>query len=288
MHEFPAVARLEWPDARLVHFASHGQPASAASDRDLAITDPSSISLALFGAVEAHIETAGKRSDRRIVPGSVTLCGPEPIRWIGASSGSEVEFIEIGASEAVRRDVAGELGVARHFELDDDHGWTDPVVFAIASRFRSAARATAILDDIERDLLLRRLYGRVFAMRFGGRLPPRAGGLDPGRLDRVTEFVEAHLDANLTVGRLAAVAALSPFHFIRAFRLSTGLTPHRYVRGRRLEQARSLIASGALIRDVAARVGYENLGHFRRAYRAHFGSDYASGRRSLGRTGCSD
>ena len=67
--------------------------------------------------------------------------------------------------------------------------------------------------------------------------------------------------------------ALSPFHFVRAFRQSTGLTPHRYVRGRRLERARDLIVSGTLIRDVAARVGYESLSHFHAAYRAHFGAD---------------
>jgi AraC family transcriptional regulator len=279
MHDFPAVARLEWPEARLVHFASRGEPAAAKADPDLAVTDPSSVSLALFGAVEARVEAAGKRSDRRIMPGAVTLCGPEPIRWIDASSKGEVEYIEITASEKVRREVASELRVPHHFELDDDHGWSDPIVFDIASRFRSAARESLAVADIERDILLRRLYGRVFATRFGGRFRIR-GSLDRVRLDRVIDFVEAHLEENLTLGKLAEVAALSPFHFARSFRLSTGLTPHRYVRARRLERARDMIVSGALIRDVAARAGYENLGHFRAAYRAHFGTGYAVERQS--------
>jgi len=287
MHDFPAVARLEWPEARLVHFASRGEPAAAKADPDLAVTDPSSVSLALFGAVEAHVEAAGKRSDRHIMPGAVTLCGPEPIRWIDASSKGEVEYIEITASEKVRREVASELRVPQRFELDDDHGWSDPIVFAIASRFRSAARESLAVADIERDILLRRLYGRVFATRFGGRFRIR-GGLDRVRLDRVIDFVEAHLKENLTLGKLAEVAALSPFHFARSFRLSTGLTPHRYVRARRLERARDMIVSGALIRDVAARAGYKNLGHFREAYRAHFGTGYAVERQSRPRAGCAN
>jgi AraC family transcriptional regulator len=280
---------MAWEEARLVHFASQGSCATKVpSDRDLSVTDPSSISLALLGTFEAAlVETNGRTSQRRIVPGAVMLCGPEPIHWLGGS-GSNVksEFIEITATAALRREIAVELGVASHAELDDDYGWSDPIISAIAARFRSAARRMVPLSDIERDVLMRRLYGRVLTVRFGGREPARGqGGLDRIRLDRVVDFVEAHLEDRLTVGRLATVAALSPFHFVRAFRHSTGLTPHRYVRARRLERARGIIASGALIGDVARRIGYESLSHFRAAYRTHFGTDYearAAGSRRRG------
>ena len=283
MTGYPAVARMDWEEGRLVHFASQGVGATKTpSDRDLSVTDPSSISLALFGAFDTFVETGGRTSRRRIVPGAVTLCGPEPIRWLGGTGRvGKSEFIEITASSALRQEVAAELGVPDYSELDDGHGWSDPVVAAIAARFRSAARHTIALSDIERDTLVRRLYGRVLTVRFGAHEPDRGPrGLDRVRLNRVIAFVEAHLEEPLTVGRLATVAALSPFHFVRAFRRSTGLTPHRYVGARRLERARDLILSGGRVREVARRIGYESLSHFRAAYWAHFGSDYEWSRRS--------
>lgn len=282
MTGYPAAARLEWGEARLVHFASDGEgPTRTPSDRDLAVTDPSSISLALFGAFDTLVEANGKTSRRRIIPGAVTLCGAEPIRWLGGTGcAGRSEFIEIAATAEFRGEVAEELGVAAHADLDDDHGWADPVVSAITARFRSAARRTIFISDLERDVLLRNLYGRVLTVRFGGREPVRGrGGLGRRRLDRVTAFIEAHLEEPLSVRRLAAVAALSPFHFVRAFRQSTGLTPHRYLGARRLEKARDLIVAGARIREAAARIGYDSLSHFRAAYRAHFGTDYEPKRR---------
>lgn len=287
MDAFPIVARMRWGDARLVHFASQGVSAAMlSSGDDLSLTEPSSISLALFGSFDALVEKGGTTSRRGIVQGAVTLCGPEPIRWVGASGATASEFIEITAGEDFRRDVADELGVPHHADLDDDHGWSDPPLSAIAARFRSAVRQAISLSDIERDVLLRCLYARALTVRFGGRHPVRGrGDLDRPRLARVVEFIEAHLDDSLTVRRLAAVAALSPFHFARAFRQSTGLTPHRYVRGRRLERARGLIASGTLVREVAGQIGYESLSHFRAAYRAHFGRHYEADLSSIGRRG---
>jgi AraC family transcriptional regulator len=269
----PAVARITWAHAKLAHYA----PVSGCADAtyrefDPSLTDPSSVSFAFFGGFEAVVATAGVTSRRTIVPGGITLCGPEPIKWLGGTGSGAGDFIEITATRSFRRELAEELGVPDHYDLDYSHGWRDPVVWAIASRFRSAARQTIFLDDLEQDLLLRRLYGRVLERRFGGRDSTRgSGGLDAVRLTRILDFIQDHLNERLTVARLAEAAALSSFHFVRAFQQSVGLTPHKYVRARRLERARELLASGVRPRTVAERTGYESLSHFRGAYRTHFG-----------------
>jgi AraC family transcriptional regulator len=230
-------------------------------------------------------------STRRIIPGNIMLCGGEPLRWLGGTGTGASDYIEITASADFRRDLAEELHVPSHFRLDDLHGWHDPVVWGIATRFRSAARQAIVLDDLERDLLLRRLYARILETRFGGRDASRGhGGLEPSRLNRVVDFIEAHLEDPLTIARLAAVAALSPFHFVRSFGKTFGITPHRYVRARRFELARDMLAAGLTPRIVAQRVGYESFSHFRTAYRAHFGMTYDEdeslrGRRKRGRGG---
>ncbi|RUV28824.1 AraC family transcriptional regulator, partial [Mesorhizobium sp. M1A.T.Ca.IN.004.03.1.1] len=56
----------------------------------------------------------------------------------------------------------------------------------------------------------------------------RAPTVDPKRLQRVFDFIEARIAAEISLHDLAAEACLSPFHFARMFRKATGLTPHRY------------------------------------------------------------
>jgi AraC family transcriptional regulator len=88
----------------------------------------------------------------------------------------------------------------------------------------------------------------------------------------VTQYVESELDGELTLGRLAAVATLSPFHFARAFKATTGLAPHQFVMARRVDRATALLrGSTASVVDIAHAVGLSNVSHFRRVFRAHTG-----------------
>jgi AraC family transcriptional regulator len=86
----------------------------------------------------------------------------------------------------------------------------------------------------------------------------------PGpRLKRVTEFIALHLNQDLTLAQLGAVACMSPFHFARLFKRSTGLPPHRFVVRARIDQARALLAEQRLpIRRVAEVVGFRTVSHF--------------------------
>jgi AraC family transcriptional regulator len=267
-----SVSRLNWADAKVVHWTSVDSANQSGPEDELTSTEPASVSIEFIAHGDAYIQQQGRTRTLKIAPGAITLCGPDRIDWVGTSGSGPGEFIEITASARLRREVAEELQTPASADLDDIHGWRDPVVWAIASRLRSAALRTIHLSDVERDFLLRRLYGHVLDVQFGGRGPARGyGRLDQVRARRVLEFIDANLDGCLTVDSLAQVAALSPFHFVRAFRQSLGLTPHRYVRARRLERARQLLVSGQRARDVAQWIGYESVSHFRTAYYTEFG-----------------
>jgi AraC family transcriptional regulator len=96
-----------------------------------------------------------------------------------------------------------------------------------------------------------------------GRTPRRADGALPWpKLRAVVEYVEGHLDAGLTLGQLAAVAHLSPYHFARQFKAATGLPPHQYVLARRVERAQHLLREGDLsLAEVAAGAGFSDQSH---------------------------
>ncbi|SIO64922.1 transcriptional regulator, AraC family [Singulisphaera sp. GP187] len=95
----------------------------------------------------------------------------------------------------------------------------------------------------------------------GPQMPPRPNGLPNDDLRRVTDHIEGQLDGDLSLGRLAAVAGLSPYHFARLFRVATGTTPHQYVIRRRVERARELLRGGCDIALAAARVGFSGQSH---------------------------
>jgi AraC-like DNA-binding protein len=89
---------------------------------------------------------------------------------------------------------------------------------------------------------------------------------------RAIEYVEAHFsDRSLTIYRLAGAAGLSPYHFMRLFKNTIGLTAHGFVMNTRLKRAQALIADGATLADVAAATGFADQSHLTRHFRRVFG-----------------
>jgi AraC family transcriptional regulator len=98
------------------------------------------------------------------------------------------------------------------------------------------------------------------------RLPERGrdGTLPRAKLRVVVEYVEEHLDAGPSLEQLASVAQLSPYHFARQFKRATGLAPHQYVIGRRVERAKLLLQDGSdlSLAEVAADAGFSDQSQF--------------------------
>jgi AraC-like DNA-binding protein len=106
------------------------------------------------------------------------------------------------------------------------------------------------------------------------------GGLAPGALRRVREFVEQHITDKLRVDELAEIARLSLGHFNRAFRQSTGLSPHRYITERRVAAATDLLCNTTrALAEIALDVGFADQSHFSRTYMAVTGETPSACRR---------
>src|SRR5512145_1066915 len=87
-------------------------------------------------------------------------------------------------------------------------------------------------------------------------------------LTQVRDYVDRHYTKPLTVARLARMAGLSQYHFIRAFRALTGETPHRYLRARRIDRARELLITTPMpVTDICDAVGFQSLGSFSSLFR---------------------
>lgn len=89
-----------------------------------------------------------------------------------------------------------------------------------------------------------------------------------GKLARVLEYIQANVDGDLSLNDLAKTAGLSPFHFSRLFKNSTGLPPHQYVLRWRIEEAKRLLRHTRLdLAEIAARVGFRDQSHFTARFR---------------------
>ncbi|MBV8826894.1 MAG: helix-turn-helix domain-containing protein [Bradyrhizobiaceae bacterium] len=107
------------------------------------------------------------------------------------------------------------------------------------------------------------------------------GGLAPGALRRVREYIDGRLTESISLDALAAVAELSRCHFARAFKQSVGTSPHAYVMQRRLDRAERLLAETDLsLCQVALDSGFSDQSHFSSCFRKSFGESPRSFRRA--------
>lgn len=173
----------------------------------------------------------------------------------------------------------------RELDLDPDHvrlhydgGFRDPLIEQIARAVRAEMTDPAPAGQMLVETLASALGVHVLRQHSNLSpasiaLPPARGALDVRRLKRVMDFIEAHLDEEVTLARLADEACLSPFHFARAFKAVTGATPHRYLTDRRIERAKALIGAGRLsLAAVASATGFSSQAHLTKSFKQATGS----------------
>src|SRR5260370_34341576 len=94
------------------------------------------------------------------------------------------------------------------------------------------------------------------------------GTLPWGRLWRVIEDIQQNLDHDLTRTELAALVYMSPYHFARLFKRSTGVPPHRFVVRQRITRGCAILATPELsITQISRMVGFRSPRHFTTVFR---------------------
>ena len=98
--------------------------------------------------------------------------------------------------------------------------------------------------------------------------PQLQGGLAPWQQRLATAYIQEHLNERISIGTLAQLVRLSPYHFCRVFKQSLGMPPHRYQTNRRVEHAKVLLANRAgSITEIGLAVGFSRPNAFSTAFR---------------------
>jgi AraC-like DNA-binding protein len=135
------------------------------------------------------------------------------------------------------------------------------------------AALTSVTATLERDARLAE-WLRALAARSSA--PPRAqravrrARRDPA-LRAACELLASEPARNVTLDELAAAAGVGRYRLLRLLRAGLGVPPHRYQLACRISRARTLLAAGRPIADVALETGFADQSHLHRHFRRSLG-----------------
>ena len=224
-------------------------------------------------AYNGSIQRMERRSGRSVAIGTfrpgVVIIIPEgsSSRW---DIPKPVDVVQLYLPHTMLERVAREADTATPTDLLERTAHPDPITSRLLLTAADAMEGNGALDTLFRHQLIDLLTTRLLAAHTGSptTIQPVMGGLSPKVLLRAIERLRSDSDADVSLAALASDAGLSRFHFCRAFKESTGLSPHAWLRQHRLEQAMNMLRdTDASVVSVAAALGYASQTAFAAAFR---------------------
>lgn len=187
-----------------------------------------------------------------------------------------VKYVNLSFDVPLLRD---RIGIGRTGQLAETPRlrFTDDRVWALVKLLADA------IEDPDPSI---QLYGNSLSSAIAARVLEKTDmceksprGLLPMQLKDAVGFLEAQLPNRVEVATLAGLAGMSPSHYCRAFKASTGLAPYKWQLHARIERAKLLLldTSGSL-ESVAAATGFADAVHLGRMFRKVVGTAPAAWR----------
>lgn len=234
---------------------------------------PNEHTLGLFLAPRPFKFSHGQedRTDTGLYSKGDLLITPADTRLATQAEG-DVHIIQMRIQDSFLRQVAEEtLGQdGDRIELVPAFQTRDPHIEAIA---------TLLLTELHRESFGSQLYVESLANALAVHLlrhhatarpslPAYAGGLPQHQLLQVLDYIDVHLEREITLAELAELVDISQFHFGRLFKQSLGLSPYQYLLQQRVERAKTLLKrTDKPIVAVALECGFNSHSHFGRKFR---------------------
>lgn len=188
-------------------------------------------------------------------------------------------FLMLGLEERFLTSTAARLGVLDHVELPvifdhEDTLMREIIVSLEGEASRSDGRYSFYPESLATMAVAHLIRNYALCN------PPRSAksrGLTRQQLGRAIDLIHRNLAEGLSLGNLAQAAGLSPYHFARLFKISTGLTPHQYVTRCRVQRAKELLLRQfSSLTDVALQVGFCDQSHLTRHFKQIIGQTPAA------------
>ncbi|MEO7674013.1 MAG: AraC family transcriptional regulator [Pyrinomonadaceae bacterium] len=225
------------------------------------------VNVAINGAlVTEKVSATGKRITRG---GSGNLCITPAGQAISAYWDKPLENMGFSFDPQFVTKTATENHFSPNFEFTEIFEKQDALIQNIGLTLLDEAESTTPSGQLFTDSLIQTLTLHLLSNYSTAKTGQIVnGGLSGYKLRRVKEFIVENLEEDLSLSELAAEAELSQFHFARAFRKTTGVTPQQYVMQQRIERAKQLLSKAELpIVEISLLTGFKNQSHFTTLFR---------------------
>ena len=177
----------------------------------------------------------------------------------------EVEFLQLYLEPRLLNQLGFELSGQEHTELIPRlTSCFDPLIYQIAIALKTTLETDAIGSKLYADSMAQALAVHLIYRYSTHQTSPKhdSGRLSHQQLKQVTDYIDAHLEQNLSLAELASIVQLSPYYFARLFKRTTGVPPHKYHIRCRIERAKQLLSVQELsLAEIAQTVGFASQGH---------------------------
>ena len=225
------------------------------------------ITLAGSIATEKHSATGNWKKSRDVAGNVCLIPAGQPSR---AAWEDELECLTIMLNPVFVAQTALEQNFSGGIELVETHERSDQLIQHIGLTLLAEADSEEPVgrmyaESLAQTLILHLLKNYSTADQHYENI---SGGLSGYRLRRAKEYINENLEEDLSLGEVAEAVGLSQFHFARAFRRSTGLTPQQYLVSQRINRAKELLIKGDLpLVEVGICAGFKNQSHFTTSFR---------------------
>ena len=213
------------------------------------------------GSIEIGVRRT-QLTEFRYVAGELILPHRHEGKWVGLMNASHLQLSISNTALMAASQGEVELRMYRKFADPRLRGLATAVHAETVAGFPSGR---LFLDSVEQAIAVALINGHAVGRRL---VQIHRGGLGSARLRRIKEWVDANLRADLSLDEMAQSVELSPAHFARMFRKSTGETPHQFVVRQRVERAKAMLRDRAVrVLDVAVACGFKTQQHFAQVFR---------------------
>ncbi len=235
------------------------------------------------GPAKRFFFESGREHESIVRYGDCVVVAPHEVRRFRFSGSGRGEMVCVSIEPEILINMIAGRSASNPFELLRRCNGDDPKLRNLISGLRADLAAgcptgpllgESLCTNLAEELIRRYSIGRA-------RLDERKGGLSGLQLRRSMEYIEAHLNANLTGDGIARISGLSKYHFGKSFKQSTGVTLHSYVLARRMRRSQELLArSGLPLAAIADLAGFSNQSHFTTVFSTRTGISPSSYRES--------
>jgi AraC-like DNA-binding protein len=225
----------------------------------------------VVGLVENGAQSYSYRGARHITPsGQIFLVNPgEPHTGESATPGGYLYRTLYPHADFLAR-VAEDIGTSQaRVPFLKGAVIHDPLLATLLSRLHKCLAERA--PSAERESLLLEASVRLITRHGDPQVTPRPVGSERPAVRNAREYMHTHFEDDVSLSKLAGLVSLSPYYFARAFENETGLPPHAYLEGVRIQKAREFLDRGDTIVSTALAVGYSDQSHLTRRFKRFLG-----------------